>query len=914
MISEKETTALSLEVPHMSTRFLVGITGLILMGLVACPKRTLVANPRETLLQAKTFDLKGQTQNLEEQKLDFRYAPKRWQACIGLPDDPHKSIVGSDGGLYYDYGGGRFYDFNVRVKADLETESGQGDIKQHLLDPKIPVVITEQQYGSLILRQRAWAMRPGSRRVEQWSDKRIDCLWLELENRGRKTQRGRIVLKIDSGKLLHVDQDMQRVSYAAEERAFCMVSPRCVSFSPKQSEEGGPIKQIRPVRLPAVSRNWGRPKRQCDERFRDILVGYNRPLTFTFPAEAGMKYRVAFGLIESWHEYAGKRPLDLRIEGKSIRQVDLIAEYGRHEPVVLTFEAEDENGDGLLEMGVHTLANAVDKNTMLTALWVFEAEAAPSDQQILLGQADSRALAIYEVNSRIQNPLRLHFPEKNIAPGDKEQVLIGFYRGKEAEAAISVETAKEELDKAIRYWKEDVDLPFDRIQLPDPAVQGLLNSCIRNIYQARELRNGEPAFQVGPTCYRGTWAADGPFILEAVTYLARWQQARSGLELQLEKDEGPGGVPFSKKNGLRLWMILRHWQLTGDKSWLQKMWPKVRLNVDKIIEYRRMTMKDPSQANYGLMPIGFGDGGLGGRHREYTNVYWTLAGLKAAIEIAERLQEPLASKWKAEFEDYWSYFEKARNRDKLRDWHGNQYVPVTMKGEQQQLPQRGAWAFLQSVYPGRIFEPDDLLMQGTMAMLDANQHEGLILGTGWDPAGIWNYAASFYGHAHLWLGHGRKAAATFYAFANHACPLLCWREEQNPRREPEKYIGDMPHNWASAEFIRMVRHMLVLERRRELHLLAAMPRVWSRPGDVIRLTDVPTGFGPVSLSVTVADDGHSGFIRVTCPGRERIEKIVVHLEHFERPVRSVRKENKEILHRAVSTPAGKEILLTLDFE
>jgi len=199
-------------------------------------------------------------------------------------------------------------------------------------------------------------------------------------------------------------------------------------------------------------------------------------------------------------------------------------------------------------------------------------------------------------------------------------------------------------------------------------------------------------------------------------------------------------------------------------------------------------------------------------------------------------------------------------------------------------------------------------------MLDANQHEGLILGTGWDPAGIWNYAASFYGHAHLWLGHGRKAAATFYAFANHACPLLCWREEQNPRREPEKYIGDMPHNWASAEFIRMVRHMLVLERRRELHLLAAMPRVWSRPGDVIRLTDVPTGFGPVSLLVTVADDGHSGFIRVTCPGRERIEKIVVHLEHFERPVRSVRKENKEILHRTVSTPAGKEILLTLDFE
>jgi hypothetical protein len=693
-----------------------------------------------------------------------------------------------------------------------------------------------------------------------------------------------------------------------------MVSPKCFSFSPKVSEEGEPAKRIQPVRPPAVSRNWATPKVDCDERFRDILVGYDRPLRFTFPAEAGMKYRVAFGLIESWHEDAGKRPLDLRVEGESVRQVDLIAEYGRHQPVVLSFEAEDVNENGLLEMAVHADADAEDKNTILTALWVFEARSAPSDRQILLGQADSRALAIYEVDSRIQNPLRLHFAEKNIEPGEKERVLIGFYRGKEAGASVSVETAQKELDRAVHYWKHEADLPFDRIKVPDPAVQALLDSCIRNIYQARELRNGEPAFQVGPTCYRGTWAADGPFILEAVTYLGRGQEARAGLELQVEKDEGPGGVAFSKKSGLRLWMILRHWQLTGDQSWLEKMWPKVKFNVDKIIEYRRLTMNDPSQANYGLMPIGFGDGGLGGRHREYTNVYWTLAGLKAAIEIAEHLEKPIRASWQAEFEDYRDYFDKARNRDKLRDERGHMYVPVTMKGEQQQLPQRGAWAFLQSVYPGRIFETDDVLMQGTLAMLDANQREGLIFGTGWDPNGIWNYAGSFYGHAHLWLGNGRKAAATFYAFGNHACPLLCWREEQNPRGEAERYVGDMPHNWASAEFIRFVRHMLILERGRELHLLAGMPRSWSGAGDVIELTDIPTSFGHVSLSVRIAEGGQSGSIRIMPPERELLQKIVIHLEHFECPIQAVLMNGKEILDRTVPTDGETEILLTVQIK
>ena len=252
----------------MSTRHLIKITGLMLMSLVSCPTRILAANSHQILLQAKISEIKGPIENLQAQELDFRYAPKRWQACIGLPDDPHKSIVGSDGGLYYDYGGGRFYDFNVRVTADLETSGGKGVIKQQLLDPRIPVVITERQFGGLMLRQRVWAGPPESRQVQQWSRKRIDYLWLELENRSSKPQRGRLVLKVDSDKLLHVDEDMQRIRYAEEERAFCMVSSKCVSYFPKLSEEDEPIRQIRPGRLPAVSRNWGKPKEECDERFR----------------------------------------------------------------------------------------------------------------------------------------------------------------------------------------------------------------------------------------------------------------------------------------------------------------------------------------------------------------------------------------------------------------------------------------------------------------------------------------------------------------------------------------------------------------------------------------------------------------------------------------------------------------------
>lgn len=897
----------------MLVKWLPIILGLLSIRLGSYPPEPPAAADTEIKLQVTGFEQQEALNDRPELKVDFRYAPERWQACIGLPDDPHKSIVGSDGGMYYDYGGGRFHDFRVRVKGDLETEGQEGPVRQELIDPRVPVVVTDAQRGGLRLRRRAWAGVPEGKDVEVWSRKRVDYLWLELENCGTVRQSGRIVLEIDSDRQLRVDEDMQQVHYAKEQQAFCRVWPRCAFYLPRPTEESERPKQILAQPRPSVSLNWGRPNRPCDERFHHVLVGYGRPLEFTFPAESGKEYGVAFGLIESWHEAVGKRPLELHIEGRIVRRVDLVSEYGRHRPVVLGFRAKDEDGDGLLEMGVHPVAGAEDDNTILTALWVFGAQAMPSEEQVLQGQADSHALAVYDANARIQNPLRLFFAEVDLEPGQKDQVLVAIGRGEEADLSVSADAAPRELERAIRYWRQDLDLPFDRIRIPDPVVQGLLDSCIRNIYQARELRDGVPAFQVGPTCYRGTWAADGPFILEAVTYLGRAREARAGLELQLEKDEGPGGIAFSKKHGLRLWMILRHWQLTGEDAWLQAMWPQVQSNVEKIIEYRRMTMQDPSQANYGLMPIGFGDGGLGGEHREYTNVYWTLAGLQAAIAMAEHLEQPVASAWKTEFADYWAHFEKARQRDKLRDDQGNEYVPVTMKGEQPQSPQRGAWAFLQSIYPGRVFVPEDELMRGTLAMLDAHVQEGLIHGTGWDPAGIWTYAGSFYAHAHLWLGHGSKAAAALYAFANHACPLLCWREEQNLRGAPERYVGDMPHNWASAEFIRLIRHLLILERGPQLHLLEGMPYVWSRPGATIRLVDIPTSFGSASLSVQVAEDAKSGWIRIDPPERERMERLVVHLERFDRPVRLLRVNGREIDADSLLTAPGKEILLMLEF-
>ena len=159
--------------------------------------------------------------------------------------------------------------------------------------------------------------------------------------------------------------------------------------------------------------------------------------------------------------------------------------------------------------------------------------------------------------------------------------------------------------KAERYW-QTAALPYDRIQVPDPGVQALVDSSIRNIYQAREIKKGLPAFQVGPTCYRGLWVVDGSFLLEAVTYLGRADETRNGVKylLSFQRDDGAFMLMDAhwKETGIALWAITRHARLTGDKNWLLGVWPNVERGFAFVRKMRGMPA--PGRPTRGLSPMG----------------------------------------------------------------------------------------------------------------------------------------------------------------------------------------------------------------------------------------------------------------------------------------------------------------------
>ncbi|MES2220872.1 MAG: hypothetical protein V4587_07890, partial [Acidobacteriota bacterium] len=201
----------------------------------------------------------------------------------------------------------------------------------------------------------------------------------------------------------------------------------------------------------------------------------------------------------------------------------------------------------------------------------------------------------------------------------------------------------------------------------------------------------------------------------------------------------------------------------------------------------------------------------------------------------------------------------------MRSYDGQfQYLPMLMKDDpdwnlpdpwDRPRPQTAQWALSHTIFPGIVFEPNDPIVRGHVDLMQAVRQEDVPAETGWSQhEAIWNYNAAFVAEVYLWLGMKRAANDTFVGFLNHATPQYCWREEQPLQHALlGSYVGDMPHNWASAECIRYMRHVMALEDGPSLRLLAGITQDQLAPRQPHRLTATPTRFGRLDLNLEPLD-------------------------------------------------------------
>ncbi len=399
-----------------------------------------------------------------------------------------------------------------------------------------------------------------------------------------------------------------------------------------------------------------------------------------------------------------------------------------------------------------------------------------------------------------------------------------------------------------------------------PGRQGeFVHACARNILQAREVHDGKITFQVGPTCYRGLWVVDGNFILEAARYLGYDKDAEEGLRTTWSRQQSTGqvigaaGKQHWKDTGIPLFTLVRQCELSQDWSLLRELEAQVVHAIAFLRSLQaRAKQQDSALGRYGLLPKGDPDGGIGGERDELANTLWVMSGLKAIARAGENEKMDSLKDARALFDQLQAAFFKAAPREMRRYEDRFDYLPTLLKGDpdwelpdpwDRPRPQSAQWAFSHAIFPGLLFPPQHPIVRGHVQLMQAVRKEDIPAETGWSQhEAVWAYNSAFVAEVYLWLGMKQAAHDTFIGFLNHASPQYCWREEQPLKNAlVGSYVGDMPHNWASAECIRYVRHMLALEDAAQLRLLAGITGGELAPEKEYVLTATPTRFGRLNL-------------------------------------------------------------------
>lgn len=430
---------------------------------------------------------------------------------------------------------------------------------------------------------------------------------------------------------------------------------------------------------------------------------------------------------------------------------------------------------------------------------------------------------------------------------------------------VTLEWADDALESAREYWSS-VEPFQNAFSVPDDDVMAMLSSCGRNILQAREEINGVLEYQVGPTEYRGLWIADGYFFLYAAHLMGRGEEAFETGILAIQRHTKPDGsiqiLPkHTKETAIAMATFVRQCELMDDTDRLRELWGPMQRALEYLEgEHERAAAMGEDYLANRLFPPAFIDGGISGPFPEYSTPLCVLWGVLAAARAGERLDLPEHERFREFYEEIRESFEETAERDRRETADGIPYLPMNMVEREYDNPQSASTTLGLAAYPGEVFDPDSRYITDLVDLLDSiDDAEGIPANTGWmHDQGLFTYAAARYAQMLLYAGESEKAVEYLYGFANHAAPNRTWREEQALRdTHSGEWTGDMPHNWASVEFISLVRSFVCFEAEGGLRLLQGLPEEWLPTDDeALVLESTPTRHGTVDVEIRAADEGY----------------------------------------------------------
>lgn len=379
------------------------------------------------------------------------------------------------------------------------------------------------------------------------------------------------------------------------------------------------------------------------------------------------------------------------------------------------------------------------------------------------------------------------------------------------------------------------------IDVPDPNVQKAFD--LNKVY-LRLLDDGH-AIHPGPLTYHHFWFRDSAFLVTTLDKMGYTQSARDKLVDYPSKQQKDGFFLSQEgewdSNGQAIWTLVEHVRMTGDKEFLDSVFPAISAAA-YWIENKRKTTKTGLDPHAGLLPPGASAEHLGPNDYFYWDDFWGLAGLREAAWAAQTLGR------RTEWLDFES-FETAFRKDILTSLSAVEKrlgKPILTASPYRRMDS-GAIGSICSVYPLGLFDAHDEMVTNTLAAL---RDRCFVRGGFFQDmvhSGINVYLTLHIAQCYL-ARRDPFAWELAVNLLNLAQPTLTWPEAIHARTLGG-CMGDGHHGWAVADWLMFVRNALIKEDADVLSLTSVLPASWFDWGRHIGVDHAPTHFGNVSFAV-----------------------------------------------------------------
>ena len=264
-------------------------------------------------------------------------------------------------------------------------------------------------------------------------------------------------------------------------------------------------------------------------------------------------------------------------------------------------------------------------------------------------------------------------------------------------------------------------------------------------------------------------------------------EAANGLRVHIDMQEPSGEWADPKGwahhmwggSGFKAWAAMEHYRLTGDRAYLEAVYPHMAASSRWQESKRRETRASSEPSARGLMPRGMGDGGLM-NGSDFFGIFYTHNILAT---FADRLSAEAAVELgkQAEATELRKIYESA-----LQDLRASLQAGCIQEEGYRWIPDspdnRGGsrWGMLYALFPAGLMEPGDPLITGSLKKIEHSiSAGGQPVHTGWMEDGAWvGITLDNVAETHLALGNGDAAMRYLYSSLNHGTPLYTWCEER----------------------------------------------------------------------------------------------------------------------------------------